>query len=156
MRFWLIVLIAFVVFFALFRFEKAPVLVIVKDKKAIYTKKLEDGRFILTFLHSVEKTPVYEFYEVLANDTLHLFKTRYSSMGAGLPFQAEGRFEVKDGFFEAEISRKFKEISLRVSPIDGHGLLFTDGQVMFKDIAQINDLLKIYCKHSLFVKFRFE
>lgn len=156
MRFWLIVLIAFVIFFVLFRFEKVPVLIITKDKKTIYTKRLEDGKFVLTFVHSVEKTPVYEFYEVLADDTLHLFKTRYSSMGAGLPFQAEGRFEVKDGFFEAEISRKLKEISLRVSPIDGHGVIFTDEQVMFKDIAQINDLLKIQCKHSLLVKLRFE
>ncbi|MFN3284496.1 MAG: DUF1850 domain-containing protein [Pseudothermotoga sp.] len=155
MRFLFVVSIALLAFFILFRFEKTPVLVITKDERIIYTKRLEDGKFILTFVHSVEKTPVYEFYEVLADDTLYLYKTRYSSMGAGLLFQAEGRFEIKDGFFEAEISRKFKEIFLRVSPLDGHGIVFTDGKVMFKEIAQTSDSLKIFCKHSPFVKFRF-
>ncbi len=156
MRLLFVVLIAFSAFFILFRFENTPVLVITKDERIIYTKRVEDAKFILTFVHSVEKTPVYEFYEVLADGTLYLYKTRYSSMGAGLLFQAEGSFEIKDGFFEAEIFRKFKEISLRVSHLDGHGIVFNNGKVMFKEIAQINDSLKIFCRYSLFVKFRFQ
>ncbi|WP_052465407.1 DUF1850 domain-containing protein [Thermotoga profunda] len=156
MRFWFIILVLFAAFLVTFRFEKIPVLILSKEGKVVYTKKLEDGKFILTFVHSVEKTPVYEFYEILGDDTLYLYKTRYSSMGAGLPFQAEGRFETKNGFFEAEISRRFKEISLRVSPLDGHGLLFKDDKVMFKDIANSNDLLVLSCKHSINVDFRFK
>ncbi len=154
MRFWFVALVLLASFFLIFRFERVPVLVVSKEGKVIYTRKLEDGKFVLTFVHSVEKTPVYEFYEISKDGLLHLYMAKYSSMGAGLTFQTEGRFVVKDGFFEVEISRKFKEISLRVSHLDGHGLLFKDGKIMFKDIANVNDLIVLSCKYSIDLKLR--
>jgi len=156
MRFLPVFIIIVLAFFLLFRFETVAVLIVEKNGSAIYSKTITDNRFVLTYVHSVEKTPVYEYYEVLKDNLLHLYKTRYMSLGTGLPSQAEGRFLIKDGVFEMEISRTFKRISLRVSPIYGQGIIFNDGKVMFSDIAQTNDSLDIYSKLSLSVKPRFK
>ncbi|MEJ5230333.1 MAG: DUF1850 domain-containing protein [Pseudothermotoga sp.] len=147
MHFFQLVLIAVVGFFSTCRVERVPVLLIEKNGKIVYSRKVLDGKFTLTFVHSVEKTPVYELYEIQEDGSLHLYETRYSSLGAGLPSDGEGGFEMENGLFRVKVSRVFKEISLRVSFLDGHGLIFENGEtVMFKDIAEANEPLKLFCK----------
>ncbi|MGJ8455195.1 DUF1850 domain-containing protein [Pseudothermotoga sp. U03pept] len=144
MRFLFLTLAIVVSLSATVRVERVPILLIKKNGETVYCKEVLSGKFILTFVHSVEKTTVYELYEIEDDGTLHLYESWYSSLGAGLPSDIEGGFEIEDGFFKVRVSRVFKEISLRVSHLDGHGLIFEDGSnLMFKDIAEVNELLTI-------------
>ncbi len=69
---------------------------------------------LVGFIHSVQKTPVEE-YLVVEDDGLMLKKTRYRSLGVGLPFlETEGVFKSEEGWFVFEnMNRKFSSLSLR-------------------------------------------
>jgi hypothetical protein len=73
--------------------------------------------FSLRFIHSVERTPVLEKYQVDSQNNLLLFATEYESFGVGLPFLAsEGHFIAKDGHFILEMNRVFPSINFRTWP----------------------------------------
>ena len=68
------------------------------------------------FIHSVQKTPVEEFF--IINDTRDGFilkKTRYRSFGVGLPFlNSDGSFRREgDDFVMDDMNRPMREIDLR-------------------------------------------
>ncbi len=72
--------------------------------------------FSTRFIHSVQKTPVEEFFVV--NDTLNGFvlkSTRYQSFGVGLPFLgSEGNFRHEGNFFVMDdMNRPIGELLLR-------------------------------------------
>ncbi|KUK02658.1 MAG: hypothetical protein XD58_0891 [Thermotoga sp. 50_1627] len=122
------------------------VLVVEKQGQVIFQKVLSDDWFAVVFVHSVERTLVEERFKVEPDGSLLLFETRYSSYGAGLPSDAEEGFAVENGKFVLKLHRRFERIVLRVSHVEGHGLLFNDGVVWFKDLADDNDALTIYVR----------
>lgn len=129
------------------------ILLIEKQGKTIFEKHLEDPFFSLVFIHSVEQTKVEERFRVEPDGKLCLYECRYSSYGAGLPSDGGGGFALENGEFVLKLDRKFERITLRVSHIDGHGIVFTDGPVWFKDIANVGDTLTIYVKLKPFKVF---
>ncbi len=124
-------------------FQDVPMLQIVKQEQIIYSTLLPDREFALAFIHSVEMTPVYEYYRIDSDGSLVLYETRYSSYGAGLPSEPGEGFQTENGQFVVKMTRKFGEISLRVSHINGHGILFKDKSIMFKEIASENELITL-------------
>jgi len=122
------------------------VLVVERQGQVIFEKILCDGKFTIVFVHSVEKTLVEECFTIEPDGSLILFEARYISYGAGLPSDAEGGFAFEHGKFLLKLHRRFERITLRFSHIEGHGILFSDGTVWFKDIANVNDALTIYVK----------
>ncbi|AEH50323.1 DUF1850 domain-containing protein [Pseudothermotoga thermarum] len=121
--------------------QVVPILQILKGQRVVWAKAIFDGKFTMTYVHSVEKTPVYEFYKIDRDGYLHLYEARYSSYGAGLPSEPEEGFRIENNQLVLKITRKFEKIPLRVSHLDGHGILFKDGVIMFKDIAKENELI---------------
>lgn len=80
---------------------------------------LEKSRvFSLRYTHSVEKTPVVETFQVLADGKLRLISTAYKSYGVGLPsLPSEGKLTIRDGWFMLEnLQRETRDIRLRVGP----------------------------------------
>lgn len=83
---------------------------------------------IISFTHSVQKTPVIEELE-LRNGEFVLLRTKYKSLGVGLPFDAsDGKF-YRDGewFIMDDMNRHFKNLELRTGKgtqlkitLDGH------------------------------------
>lgn len=72
--------------------------------------------FSTRFIHSVQKTPVEEYFSV--NDARNGFilqKTRYQSFGVGLPFlETDGEFRREgDTFVMDGMDRRMKEIQFR-------------------------------------------
>lgn len=124
------------------------IIVVEKQGQVIFKKVLQDDKFRIVFVHSVEKTLVEECFRVEPDGSMVLYETRYSSYGAGLPSDAEGGFALENGRFVLKLERKFERITLRVSHIDGHGIVFSDGMIRFKDIANVNDPLMIYVKRQ--------
>ncbi len=69
----------------------------------------------IEFMHSVQKTPVQEYFIVRGKNDLLLEKTIYQSMGVGLPFMAsEGKLKTTgDGHFVLEMHREYQTLKLR-------------------------------------------
>ena len=67
----------------------------------------------ISYIHSVQKTPVYENI-IVSTKGFDLVSTRYQSFGVGSPFLAsEGEFHQEGDFFIMKMSRHFKSLSLR-------------------------------------------
>lgn len=70
------------------------------------------------FTHSVQKTPVEEFFRINGVDDMTMTHTRYQSYGVGLPYlPSEGKFTSlkKEGRFDVEMNRPFKSVKLRTA-----------------------------------------
>ena len=76
------------VFFSNYRIvnEKAVVLENTRQK-TVTVIYVPNRRFVLSFIHSVQKTPVHEYFVISGDNKLVLDKTTYHSLGVGLPFQ---------------------------------------------------------------------
>lgn len=133
--------------------EPESILLIEKQGKIILEKRLNEPFFSLVFIHSVEQTKVEERFRVETDGKLYLYECRYSSYGAGLSSDSGGGFVLENGEFVLKLDRKFERITLRVSHIDGHGIVFNDGPVWFKNIANVGDTLTIYVKLKPFKAF---
>ena len=68
----------------------------------------------ISFIHSVQKTPVIEELEFDGEDFI-LLRTRYKSQGVGLPFmESDGVFREEGGWFIMDdMNRRIKNLSLR-------------------------------------------
>ena len=67
----------------------------------------------IKFIHSVQKTPVIEEFE-LKNGEFFLIRTKYQSQGVGLPFDAaDGTFYRDKDWFIFDMNRKFPFLELR-------------------------------------------
>lgn len=80
-----------------------------------------DGRFTLQYLHSVERTPVIETYEVMANGQIQVVEMRFRSGGAGLP--SEGYVREGDWFILRDINRSIGVLSLQLGRGASHVVL---------------------------------
>ena len=98
-----------------------------KTGKVIWEQKLTaDTKFAIKYLHSVQQTPVWEYFKVVEGQ-LYLTGTKYESYGAGLPFLPQHEYIVDQGqFIIKEINRKLANIPLRVSDYARHRLIIND------------------------------
>ncbi|MDI3481794.1 MAG: hypothetical protein PWQ97_1449 [Tepidanaerobacteraceae bacterium] len=130
---WEIIVIIFMVilagFFSKYRIVHGIYLSIINAEKREFLLPVPDRKFTLSFIHSVQKTPVYEVYYIDDDNNLVLKETRYYSLGVGLPFTDEnGHFSNENGEFRITgLNRKFPSISIMVSPIPGH-VIIIDGK----------------------------
>ncbi len=69
---------------------------------------------VISFVHSVQKTPVIEELE-FDGENFILLRTRYKSQGVGLPFmESDGVFYEDNGWFIMdEMNRSIKKLELR-------------------------------------------
>ncbi|MGO4889578.1 DUF1850 domain-containing protein [Anaerobacillus sp. MEB173] len=58
----------------------------------------EGDELTMSWIHSVEKTPWLEVYEVTSDNKLRLKETRFQSYGAGVPEHIDGDLKVVDGY----------------------------------------------------------
>ena len=101
----------------LFWYANQLILAIIPDngQKQHYFKTSIGDTWYIEFIHSVQKTPVQEYFLVRGKNDLLLEKTIYQSMGVGLPFMAsEGKLKTTgDGHFLLEMHREYQTLKLR-------------------------------------------
>ena len=101
----------------LFWYANQLILAIIPDngQEQHYFKTSIGDTWYIEFVHSVQKTPVQEYFLVRGKNDLLLEKTIYQSMGVGLPFMAsEGKLKTTgDGHFILEMHREYKTLKLR-------------------------------------------
>ena len=138
---------AVVLFFVLLWYFTRPVIVIESENNIIFSTSVESGyTFSTRFIHSVQKTPVEEFFVVNDNcDGFTLKSTRYRSFGVGLPFlESDGNFRREgDDFIMDNLNRSIKILDLR--PGVGTELSITiDNQILpLYEIVPLGALIRI-------------
>lgn len=80
------------------------------------------GGFALSFIHSINLTPVDEEFSVSAGGELVLERMLFDQLSTGMPSGDEDGFELAGGRFATRPGRRYGSISLRVSPVPGHVL----------------------------------
>ncbi|MBN1243808.1 MAG: DUF1850 domain-containing protein [Spirochaetales bacterium] len=104
---------------------------------------LPDGRFAHVYVHSINLGRVDEEFAVEPNGVLRLERLRYDQMSSGMPSESEGSFALEDGRFVLTITRSFRELPVRVSPVAGHGIQTAEGFTAFADIFDTGELVTL-------------
>lgn len=132
-------------FFSNYRTVHSKYLSVTNSDKREFLLPVPDRKFTLSFIHSVQKTPVYEIYYIDDNNNLILKETRYYSLGVGLPFTAEsGHFSNENGEFRITgLNRKFPSISMMVSPIPGHVIIIGDKKYSLSSFTKPEESINI-------------
>lgn len=75
--------------------------------------------FSMTYMHSVNKTPVRENFVLTDEQVFRLTSAEYYSLGVGTPFlEGEGVLTNQDGIFVlSEINRDFRQIDIAYMPL---------------------------------------
>jgi len=94
--------------------------------------------FVLWFVHSVNRRPVYDTLRAEA-DHLIIVKSRFDSFGAGMPeaSTAEGTLAIAtDGWMEWTVNRSVSDVTVRVGWVAGHTLTIDGREVRLADLAE--------------------
>lgn len=97
-----------------------------KTNKIVFCDSIHKYRnFYISFIHSVNKTKVEEYYKI-EGDEFIVYKTRFYSYGAGMPDGSDNpnaNIKFKDGLVEIDnINRKLDHFSYMVGTIARHTL----------------------------------
>ena len=112
MKKFLLAAVAIVILFAL---TTSPKIFIGTERQAVAVVDAKENLpLTIEFMHSVQKTPVIEELAFDAGEFV-LLRTRYKSLGVGLPFDAgDGNFRREgDWFIMDDMNRRFKNLELR-------------------------------------------
>jgi hypothetical protein len=118
-----------------------PALEIVDERngRVAFCARVQPGEeFVLSFVHSVNKRPVYDTLRVEA-DHLVIVKSRFDSFGAGMPEAStkDGTLTIaKDGWLEWTINRAVPEITVRVGWVADHTLGIKGREIRLADLAE--------------------
>lgn len=97
------------------------------------------------FTHSVQKTPVEEYFIVKGPNNILMHYTRYQSLGVGLPFlPSEGKFsQTEDGHFIVVMDRPFTKVSLRIAKEAKPRLFYSGKEITLCKVFEPGSLVEI-------------
>jgi len=144
----------FIIFFTLFFLVLAIAKIYVLEVKNIdkneilFQERIFPGYIFATKIrHSVQLTPVLEFFEIDQNYKILLTKTIIKDLGWGMPSTPEGDFSYQNGEMVIEnINKKIPSFIFRVSYISKPVLLLMGRTYNLKFLVSDSDALKINSK----------
>ncbi|MBP1714942.1 MAG: hypothetical protein H6Q42_3145 [Deltaproteobacteria bacterium] len=117
-----------------------------KSGRVVFCAPVTDGEeFLLSFIHSVNKRPVYETLRVAGNHLL-IVKSRYDSFGAGMPETStqEGSLKVdSNSWLEWTVNREVPEVSLFIGWVSHQTLRLKGREVALTELAKPGTSLSI-------------
>jgi hypothetical protein len=118
-----------------------PALEIVDGRsgRIAFCARVQSGEeVVLTFVHSVNRRPVYDTLRVM-DDHLVIVKSRFDVFGAGMPEATtpDGTLMVaEDGWLEWTVNRSVPEITVRVGRMAEHTLVFKGRAIPLLSLAE--------------------
>jgi hypothetical protein len=98
-------------------------------KQSITFPVLMGDFFTLKYIHSVDKLPVYDDFQVSGPGEFMLLQTRQHTFGAGLG-DWQGEVKMEDGLQVIKnINKKFTELHLRVGRVADHTFFVGDHEI---------------------------
>lgn len=114
--------------------------------------KLRDGdTFSVGFIHSVNKSPVTDHYE-LRSDGIYVVKTVYYGFGAGVQTELEEGQKLEYGEDGSMIitgfDRRMDDLIYFVGTVSDHTLVINDGEsVSLRDLCGRSSMVRFSWKH---------
>ena len=122
-----------------------------RSGNVVFCSRAKIGQeFVLSFVHSVNRRPVYDTLRVEAGH-LVIVKSRYDSFGAGMPeaSTSEGTLTTgKDGWLEWTVNRPVPEITVRVGWVADHTLNLDGRWIRLTDLAEPGSPLTIRTRNA--------
>ncbi len=113
--------------------------VILKPSKNCSSFRVRSGEeFTISFIHSVNRRPVYDTLRV-ENDHLVIVRSRYDSFGAGMPESStgEGTLSIaKDGWLVWTVNQPIPYLTVRVGWTAEHTLHIRDRTIRLAELAE--------------------
>lgn len=107
----------------------------------------EDEEFAITFIHSVNATPVTDWYAVDGEGDITLLRTVYYGFGAGVPFDLnEGEtlsYDEDGAMVIGGIDRLIPDFLIFVGTVSDHTLTLGDREISLRDLCGRNTKLRI-------------
>jgi hypothetical protein len=131
----------------------SPVLEIVDGQsgRTAFCARVRPGEeFVLSFVHSVNRRPVYDTLRVEA-DHLVIVRSRFDSFGAGMPEAStqDGTLTVApDGWLEWTVNRPAREITVRVGRVADHTVHYKGHEIRLSDLAEPGSALTLRVRES--------
>lgn len=118
---------------------------------AVFCARVQPGEeFVLSFVHSVNRRPVYDTVRAEA-DHLVIVQSRFDSFGAGMPDASteEGTLKVVEGgLLEWTVYRPTAEITVRVGRVAEHALHVKGRDIRLADLAEPGSALTLRVRKS--------
>lgn len=132
--------------FLLWPFFPALEIVDSRDDGVVFCARVQSGEeFVLSFVHSVNRRPVYDTLRVEA-DHLVIAKSRFDSFGAGMPEAStqDGTLTVVEGgWLEWTVNRPTPEITVRVGRVADHTMHFKGRDIRLSALAEPGSALTL-------------
>ena len=131
----------------------SPVLEITgrREGRVLFCARVQPGEeFVLSYVHSVNRRPVYDTLRVEA-DYLVIAKSRFDSFGAGMPEAStqDGTLTVaEDGWMEWTVNRPTPEIIMRVGRVADHTVHYRGRDIRLSDLAEPGSALTLRVRKS--------
>jgi hypothetical protein len=110
-----------------------------RDERVAFCSRVRPGEeFVISFVHSVNRRPVYDTLRVEA-DHLIIVKSRFDTFGAGMPEAStgEGTLSVADGgWLEWTVNQPVPEITVRVGRAADHTLDLKGREIRLSALAE--------------------
>ena len=106
----------------------------------------EYGRFAIEFIHSVNQSPVTEFFRV-ENGMIRLLAVRFFSYGAGIQSDLqEGQTLNRDGdaMILSGLNTSFKELNYIIGTVSDHLLIIDEQVISLRELFGRNAQITIY------------
>jgi hypothetical protein len=110
-----------------------------RSGRLAYYERVRPGEeFVIAFVHSVNRRPVYDTLRV-EEDRLVIVKSRFDAFGAGMPeaSTSEGTLAVAaDGWLEWTVNRPVPELTVRVGRVADHILHLKSREIRLADLSE--------------------
>ncbi len=118
------------------------------EEYARYPVRTGDG-FSVGFIHSVNKSPVTDFYEI-REDGIYVVKTIYYGFGAGVQTELEGSETLEYGedgsMIVSGFDRRMEDLIYFVGTVSDHTLTLQDGEeISLRDMCGRNAMVRFSC-----------
>lgn len=126
---------------------RQPYLFIETEQGIYQTIPVKAGATLsLSFIHSVQRTPVIENFIIEDSFTLTLDSTEYQSLGVGLPFLAEdGKLQAENGkFVMSGMNRPHQRLSLRIWPETRLSLTYAETTIPVYSLFPAGTLVTVW------------
>ena len=116
------------------------------NQKHIFRHLFKPGdSFAFKYIHSVQKTPVWEYYTIDSGGQIVLTATKVKSVGYGMPKPEHGdSYAFKDGFFIVNnLNQPIKVLLIRNTFIRPMTIFCADKVLKLQELANKGDLIRI-------------
>jgi hypothetical protein len=119
--------------------------------RVVFCARAQPGQeFVLSFVHSVNRRPVYDTLRVEA-DHLVIVRSRFDTFGAGMPEAStqDGTLRVaEDGWLEWTVNRPTPELAVRVGRVADHTVHYKGQEIRLSDLAEPGSALTLRVRKS--------